>query len=456
MSRENSLLKVLLIDDDINLCKVLAHQLKKQGYAVTSANDGQSGLRLFRDGSFDLVITDIQMPDITGIEVLQNIRLSDSNVVVIIITAHGSVQNAIEACQLGADDYIAKPFGQEQLLFIIEKALRFRNLQEENADLKMEVAGKYKVTNMISSSPAMQQVLKMSMRVARSNATVLISGESGTGKELIARAIHYNSDRKDKPLVTVNCPSIPENLMESELFGHVKGAFTGAIRDRIGKFEQADGGTLFLDEIGDLKADLQSKLLRVLQEHEFERIGDTRTIKTNVRIIAATNRDLNRMVSEKKFREDLYYRLSVVPIIIPPLRAHKEDIPLLIKHFADRYGGGAKYRFSSDVIEAITAYDWPGNIRELENLIERLITLAGSTGITIADLPENILGKVQPSAAASIPLPEEGIGLDEVERRVISEMLRRTGGNQSETARLLKIPRHVLLYRIKKLGLQGS
>ena len=317
----------------------------------------------------------------------------------------------------------------------------------------MEVAGKYKVTNMISSSPAMQQVLKMSMRVARSNATVLISGESGTGKELIARAIHYNSDRKDKPLVTVNCPSIPHNLMESELFGHVKGAFTGAIRDRIGKFEQADGGTLFLDEIGDLKEDLQAKLLRVLQEHEFERIGDTRTIKTDVRIIAATNRDLNQMVKEKIFREDLYYRLSVVPVLIPPLRAHKEDIPLLIKHFADRYGGGTKYHFSAEVIAAITAYDWPGNIRELENLIERLITLAGSTEITITDLPENILGKIQPSATGSISLPEEGIGLDEVERRVISEMLRRTGGNQSETARLLKIPRHVLLYRIKKLGI---
>jgi two-component system NtrC family response regulator len=350
-------LRVLLIDDDINLCKVLAYQLDKNNFRVTAANDGNEGLRLFQQGEFDIVITDIQMPDISGIDVLGRIRNEDDQVIIIIITAHGSVENAIEACRLGANDYLTKPFGQEQLLFIIEKAVRLQKLQLENALLKQEVAGKYKFENMVANSARMQEILKLTVQVAKSNATVLITGESGTGKELIARAIHYNSPRKPKPLITVNCPSIPENLIESELFGHVKGAFTGAIKDRKGQFEQADGGSIFLDEIGDIKPDTQAKLLRVLQEHEFQRIGGSKIIKVDVRVIAATNRDLDQLVKEKQFREDLYYRLSVVPINIAPLRERIEDIPFLVDLFIKRYGEGKNFKVSNRKCKGIRKFN---------------------------------------------------------------------------------------------------
>ncbi len=379
-------MKVLLIDDDFNLCKVLAYQLEKNGFTVSTAKNGEEGISLFSKNEFDIVITDIQMPDISGIDVLRKIRGENEKVVIIIITAHGSVENAIEACKLGANDYLTKPFGQEQLLFIIEKAVQLQQLQNENALLKQEVVGKYKFDNMVADSARMQEVLKLTIQVARSNATVLITGESGTGKELIARAIHYNSPRKAKPLITVNCPSIPENLIESELFGHVKGAFTGAIKDRKGQFEQADGGSIFLDEIGDLREDLQAKLLRVLQEHEFQPVGGSKTIKVDVRIIAATNRNLEHLIKEKKFREDLYYRLSVVPIIIAPLRERKEDIPFLIDFFIKKYSEGRKFKVSSEAIKTLQNYEWPGNVRELENIIERILTLATDSEITIANI----------------------------------------------------------------------
>lgn len=444
----------MLIDDDINLCKVLAYQLEKNGFIVRTVNNGNDGLKLFNKESFDIVITDIQMPDISGIDVLRNIRRENEKVVIIIITAHGSVENAIEACKLGANDYLTKPFGQEQLLFIIEKAVQIQQLQNENALLKQEVAGKYKFDNMVADSARMQEVLKLTIQVARSNATVLITGESGTGKELIARAIHYNSPRKEKPLITVNCPSIPENLIESELFGHVKGAFTGAIKDRKGQFEQADGGSIFLDEIGDLREDLQAKLLRVLQEHEFQPVGGSKTIKVDVRIIAATNRNLELLVKQKRFREDLYYRLNVVPIIISPLRERKEDIPFLIDFFVKKYSEGRKFKVSSEAIKTLQNYEWPGNVRELENIIERILALATDSEITIANIPEYISGRFYEPSGTTINIPEEGIALDTVERMVIKEILQRTGGNRSKTARMLQIPRHVLLYRLKKFGLE--
>ncbi len=447
-------LKVLLIDDDINLCKVLAYQLEKNGFIVRTANNGNVGMKLFNKESFDIVITDIQMPDISGIDVLRKIRAINDQVIVIIITAHGSVDNAIEACRLGADDYLAKPFGQEQLLFIIEKAVQLHQLQEENALLKQEVTGKYKFENMIANSARMQEVLKLTTLVAKSNATVLITGESGTGKELIARAIHYNSPRKAKPLITVNCPSIPENLIESELFGHVKGAFTGAIKDRKGQFEQADGGSIFLDEIGDLRENLQAKLLRVLQEHEFQRIGDSKTIKVDVRIIAATNRDLEQLLKEKKFREDLYYRLSVVPIKIAPLRERKEEIPFLVDFFINRYGVGNKFKISGEALKSLQDYEWPGNVRELENIIERILALATNSEITVANIPDHISGRFHEPSGTTFNIPEEGIALEALERMVIKEILQRTGGNRSKTARMLQIPRHVLLYRLKKFGLE--
>ncbi len=445
---------ILLIDDDINLGKVISYQLEQEGYKVDKATKGKDGLALFNKNNYDIVISDIQMPDLTGIDVLTEIRRKDKQVIVIMITAYGSVDNAIEACRLGADDYITKPFGKEQLLFTMGKSLRLRDLQKENLNLRHELVDKFRFENMVARSGPMQEVLRITSKVAASNATVLILGESGTGKELIARAIHYNSLRKDKPFVTVNCPSIPDNLLESELFGHVKGAFTGAVKDRAGKFELADGGTIFLDEIGDLKEDLQAKLLRVLQEREYERVGGGEPVKVDVRILAATNQDLLQLVKEKKFREDLYYRLSVVPIILPPLRDRKEDIPFLIDFFLKRYGGGRAFEIDAKVINALQKYHWPGNVRELENIIERMVTLAAGDRITLQDLPSYILSEVGDSSSSSLlRIPEEGISLQAVEKQVILELLKRTQGNQSQAARLLQIPRHVLIYKMKKLGI---
>ena len=446
-------MKILLIDDDFNLCKVLAYQLEKNGFDVKTALNGKDGLSLYDKEPFDIVITDIQMPGISGIDILGQIRRKNEQVIIIIITAHGSVENAIEACRLGANDYLSKPFGQEQLLFIIEKAVKLQKLQNENVLLKQEVAGKYKFDNMVTHSSKMQEVLKLTMRVASKNVTVLITGESGTGKELIARAIHYNSYRKEKPLITVNCPSIPENLIESELFGHIKGAFTGAIKDRKGQFEQADGGTIFLDEIGDLKENLQAKLLRVLQEHEFQPVGDSKTIKVDVRIIAATNRNLEDLVKEKKFREDLYYRLSVVPINIAPLRERKEDIPFMIDFFIAKHGEGKKIKISNELIKIFQNYEWPGNVRELENIIERILALATGPEITITDIPAHISEEFLEPVGMTINIPEEGIALESIENSVIRKVLERAGGNRSKAARLLHIPRHVLLYRMKKYGI---
>ncbi len=357
-------LNVLLIDDDINLCRVLSYQLQKNNYEVQIAHEGNEGLRLFRQGNLDVVLLDIQMPDVSGIQVLREIRREDKNVVVIMITAYGSVDSALDACRIGADDYITKPFGQEQMLFVIEKAVRLRRLQQENIELHHELEDKHQFGNIVAKSATMEEVLRTASKVANSDATVLILGESGTGKEVLARAIHYNSPRKDKPLITVNCPSVPDNLLESELFGHVKGAFTGAVKDRKGKFEMAEGGTIFLDEIADLKESLQAKLLRVLQEHEIEPVGSSRKIKTDARVIAATNKDLEKRVEEGLFREDLYYRLNVVPITIPPLRERKEEIPYLVDYFVEKYGKGQKYDISPDFTEAMKNYHCPGLARE--------------------------------------------------------------------------------------------
>ncbi len=445
---------VLLIDDDVNLNKVISYQLEKQGYRVSTAKSGKEGLNLFHKHPPDIVLLDIQMPDLSGIQVLEEMRRQNRQAVVIMITAYGSVENALEACRLGADDYITKPFGQEQLFFVIEKALQFRRLQQENTQLRQELVGKYRFENMVARSAKMEDVLRMVGQVAQSDATVLILGESGTGKELIARALHYNSPRQDKPFVTVNCPSIPENLLESELFGHVKGAFTGAVKDRKGKFELADGGSIFLDEIGDLPENLQAKLLRVLQEQEFERLGDSRTIKVDVRVIAATNKDLFQRVQEGKFREDLYYRLSVVPITLPPLRERKEEIPYLVDFFLERYGKGKSFTLEPATLSALQAYDWPGNIRELENAMERAVILAKEERITPDLLPAHISGKQQTPSTSGFRIENSAdLSLEAIEKRAIEEALHRSGGNQTRAAQLLKIPRHVLIYRMKKLGM---
>lgn len=449
----NRFKNILLIDDDQNLNKVISFQLDQMGFHVTTATDGTSGLRLFKQGSFDIVITDLQLPGISGMEVLTSIRRLDKNVIILIITAFGTVENAIEASKLGADDYLTKPFGKETLRFIIEKAIQFRMLQVENIQLRGELYQKYDFGNLIGKSAAMEDVLKLTGRVAESDATVLIQGESGTGKELIARAIHYNSPRKDKPFITVNCPSIPENLMESELFGHIRGAFTGALKDRKGKFQLADQGTIFLDEIGDLKEDLQARLLRVLQEKEFERVGESVPHKVDVRIVAATNKNLEELVQTGRFREDLYYRLNVVSIMIPPLRDRKEDIPFLVDHFIDKYSQGRHHTITDEAMDLLMQYDWHGNVRELENTIERAIVISRDPVIG-----PDALQPIARSLKQKVKLPTEmgdteDLTFEEIERRAILNTLHKTKGNQTKAAKSLDIPRHVLIYRMKKLGI---
>ena len=445
--------RILVIDDDVNLCKIITHQLQSAGNEVTSANSGEAGLAAFQRDYFDVVLSDLQMPDMNGMEVLKKIREKDPTVLVIMITAYGSIESAVSACKLGATDYLTKPFSKEQLLFTIEKALKLRNLQEENRQYRRELEKRYQPDGLVAQSPAMQKLMQMVYQVAESDATVLILGESGTGKELIARAIHYNSLRKDKPLITVSCPSIPENLLESELFGHIKGAFTGALKDRKGKFEMADGGTIFLDEIGDLPASLQAKLLRVLQEMEFERLGSSRLIKVNVRVIAATNKNLFEEVRDGHFREDLFYRLSVVPVQLPPLRERKEEIPRLAQLFTERYGRGQEYHLTPEALAMLQKYDWPGNIRQLENVIERAVVLSVNRKIDVESLPVFVRNNQTPQNPVSIEPFGNDFSLDEMEKKLILDALEKSGGNQSQAARLLKIPRHVLIYRLKKLGI---
>jgi two-component system NtrC family response regulator len=444
--------KILLIDDDESLNKVISYQLKQMKFEVTTAVDGNSGLTLFKQAAYDIVITDLQLPGMSGMELLTAIRRLDKNVIIIIITAYGTVDNAVEASHLGADDYLTKPFGKETLRFVIEKAVQLRKLQLENVQLRGELYHKYNFGNLIGRSSAMEDVLKLTGRVAESGATILIQGESGTGKELIARAVHYNSPRKERSFITVNCPSIPENLIESELFGHVKGAFTGANKDRIGKFQMADQGTIFLDEIGDLKEDLQARLLRVLQEKEIERIGDSIPINIDVRIVAATNKNLEQLVKDGKFREDLYYRLNVVNIIIPPLRDRKDDIPFLVDHFIKKYGKEKQYTITDEAMKILDEYYWPGNVRELENCIERAIVVSTEPVITPALLPPNVKHIAPKELHSTIPADEAGLTLEEIERRAIISALDKAGGNQTKAAKLLDIPRHVLIYRMKKLG----
>ncbi len=445
--------QLLLVDDDPSLLRVLEHQLSQAGYSVTTAENLQRARQRFVEKSFDAVVCDLALPDGSGIDFLKFVRQQSLDVIFIIITAYGTIDNALEACRQGADDYVAKPFGREQLLFTLEKALRTRQLETENIQLRSELLKNYDFSAIIARSQPMQEVLKMVARVVETEATVLILGESGTGKELIARAIHYNSGRKNGPLVVVNCPSIPDNLLESELFGHVKGAFTGATRDRRGKFEQANGGTIFLDEIGDLKPELQAKLLRVLQERVIERVGGDRPIEVDVRILAATNRNLEKLVQEGVFREDLYYRLSVFPIRIPPLRERREDIPHLAQYFLNKFGSSKRMRISPEAMDALMAYDWPGNVRELENVMERATILADGGVIGLDVLPAHVVHGRKAEPGASDGGTGDVHSLAEIEKEAILNALNKCHGNQTAAAKMLGIPRHVLIYRMKKLGI---
>jgi two-component system NtrC family response regulator len=446
---------VLVIDDDASLRRVIEFTLHEAGYRVLTAAEGAEGLRLFALEKPPVVITDIQMPTLSGYEVLKKIKADSPGTLVIVITAFGSVERAVEAMKLGAYDYLTKPFSRDELRLVVAKALSFSGLQEENVRLREELSARVDFAHLVGISDEMQQVFDMVRRVAATEATVLISGESGTGKELIARAIHNGSERREGAFVAVNCAAIPAELLESELFGHLKGSFTGAVKDRKGKFELADGGTLFLDEVGELPVELQPKLLRALQEREIEPVGGTPR-RIDVRVVAATNRDLEAAMDEGTFREDLYYRLAVIPVHLPTLRQRRSDIPLLVQHFLQKHGGGAAVTVDAAALAALTAYDWPGNVRELENAVERMLILRRGEVIGEGDLPPKVRGEGKPASGGVLNLPAEGYPLEELEKEAVLEALRRNGWNQTKAAAFLRIPRHILLYRMEKFGIKKA
>jgi len=441
--------KILIIDDDASLRRVLEYNLQQAGYDVSAASSGEEGLHLFTEVSPALVITDMKMPGMDGMQVLKSIKEQSAETLVIIITAFGTVDIAVEAMKGGAHDYITKPFNRDALRLTVDKALQFTRLSAENRRLKSELADRDDFRTIVGSSPQMEKVFATIRKVADSEASVFITGESGTGKELVARSIHSQSGRRNGPFVAINCAAIPRDLLESELFGHVKGAFTGAIRDKDGKFQRAEGGTLFLDEIGDMPLELQPKLLRALQERMVEPLGGTKPQKLDVRVVTATNLDMDKALAAGDFREDLFYRLSVIPIHLPPLRERRDDIPLLLKYFCTKHGC-EQVTFDSSAMTALTAYPWPGNVRELENMVERLLIMRNGDTITLDDLPDKIGTCHTLSATAVINLPDEGYSLEQLEREVVYEALERNGWNQTAAARFLRIPRHTLIYRMEK------
>ena len=445
---------ILLIDDDDSLRRVMEFSLTEAGYTVRAAANGEDGLRLFEQDSFNAVITDITMPGMSGMDVLAKIRELNELVPVIVITAYGTIESAVDAMKKGAFDYITKPFNRDELRLTLEKALKMRRLEKENVELRAQVNERYRFESIIGAGQKIKDVLDMAGRVAASDASVLITGESGTGKELLAKGIHYNSRRIDGPFVAINCAAIPENLIESELFGHVKGSFTGAVKDREGKFEQADGGTLFLDEIGELRVELQAKILRALQERQVDRVGGTRPIDVDVRVIAATNKDVDRAVKEGNFREDLYYRLSVVTLQMPPLRERREDIPLLADYFLKKFNRDADVRLDPEALSVMKAYGWPGNVRELENVIERASVLRRSAVITTSDLPDKLKKGKTDVGQIILNLPDEGISLEELEKNLIMKALDVHKGNQTRAAEYLGITRPTLIYRMEKYGIK--
>ncbi len=443
--------KILVIDDDPSLRRVMEYNLQQEGYEVSVAASGEKGLGMFDQLMPALVITDMKMPGIDGLDVLRHIRQRSPETLVIIITAFGEVDRAVEAMKAGAYDYIQKPFSRDSLKLTVSKALQYSGVIEENRRLKSQLDEKAGFRNMIGTSNEMQKVFDVINKVADTEAAVLITGESGTGKELVARAIHAQSSRRNAPFVAINCSAIPRELIESELFGYTKGAFTGALKDKAGKFQLAEGGTLFLDEIGELLPELQPKLLRALQEKEIDPVGSDKPLKIDVRVLSATNLDIRKAVTGGSFREDLYYRLSVIEIHLPPLRERRDDIALLIRHFCEKHGS-AEVQFSRDALEVMRHYPWPGNIRELENTVERILILRHSDSIGVSDLPENMLQK-KTEANNMINLPDEGYPLDDLEKNIIIHALEKNSWNQAAAARFLSIPRHVLIYRIEKYGI---
>lgn len=451
---------ILVVDDSPAVLNGIAEILQSNGYTVDTAPDGAIAIDKINDKFYDIILTDLAMPKKDGMEVLKYITENSPESMCIIITGYGIIKNAVEAIRSGAFDYLTKPVKSEEIQVVIERALNYRDLKRENTTLKKQLTTRYAYENIVGDSENICAVFRLIDKVAQTDSTVLIMGESGTGKELIAHAIHYQSDRRDKPFIPVNCGAIPEELLESELFGHEKGAFTHAIRTRIGRFELAHSGTIFLDEIGDMSPNLQVKILRVLQGHQFERIGGTKTIKTDIRVIAATNKNLEEAVEAGRFREDLYYRLNVIPIHVPPLRERASDIPLLAHHFLEKFNKSKKKNIKSiskEVMQCFMSYNWPGNVRELENMIERLIILANDDKITIRDLPERLLAHRKKDTARPQQhnaLPEEGLYLhavvNEFEKNLILQALDRSGWVKNKAAQLLNLNRTTLIEKMKK------
>lgn len=447
---------ILVVDDDASQRRLIEFWLQEEGFRTVTAVDGSSALRAFAQHAPALVITDVRMPGMSGIDLLGRIKADSPDTPFILITAFATVDDAVEAMKLGADDYLLKPLKEEELKIGVRRALEHQQLVDENRYLRELAGDTFRFENIIAQSRKMRSVLETAAQVARRDSTVLLGGESGTGKELLAKAIHQNSLRADKPFVAVNCGALPESLAESELFGHRKGSFTGAIADRAGKFETANGGTIFLDEIGELTPPLQVKLLRVLQEREIDKIGNPHPLKVNVRIIAATNRNLKNLVEDGQFREDLYYRLSVVMIDLPSLRERRDDIPLLARHFlkclAKQYEMPV-LSITDEAMDKIGRYDWPGNVRELQNVMERIAVLAKEERIGLVDLPPEIIRAESRIASINLKLPEEGIDLEAIEKEIIQLALEKCDWNQTQAAKYLNMSRKTLIYRMEKFSL---
>ncbi|HEX2767958.1 MAG TPA: sigma-54 dependent transcriptional regulator [Geobacteraceae bacterium] len=451
--------KILIVDDELSMREFLSILLEREGFLTRLAENAESALQLLESENFELVISDVNMPGLDGIRLLERIKKLAPETAVLLITAFSTAEQAVEAMKLGAYDYIAKPFKVEEIKVLVRNALEKRTLQKENIRLKQEIQERYSFSGLIGKSKKMREVYTLIEKVSTSNTNVLVLGESGTGKELAAKAIHYNSPRKDKPFVPVNCGAIPENLMESELFGHKKGSFTGAIADRPGLFEQAEGGTLFLDEIGEVPLQLQTKLLRVLQEREFRKVGGTEDKRADVRIVAASNRELEEQVNEGTFREDLFYRINVVQIRMPSLRERPEDIPLLVEHFHKKYAQGPHEGeiITSGALKVLLSYSFPGNVRELENTVERCMVLGDKT-ISVECLPPRLLEYQQAPATNDVyAIPGEGMNLeaylDGIEKRFLLLALEKSGGVKKKAAEILGLTFRSFRYRLAKFGM---
>ena len=471
----DSLKHLLLVEDEAPLRQAIAEQLADRGYQVEQAESGEAALAHLTEFAFDIIVTDLRLPGIDGSAVIEAAVARYPHIIAIVVTGFGTVKDAVEAIKRGAWDFVSKPFQIDELLHVLDSAIEQRRLKSENAYLRSQLEERYSFEGIVGKSRPMERLFQLLETVAPTNSTILITGETGTGKEVVARAIHHNSPRRAHRFVALNCSAIPETLLEAELFGHVRGAFTGAVGNRQGRLEQAHKGTLFLDEVGTMSVALQMKLLRVLQEREFERVGDSHTIKVDVRVIAATNSDLARLVAEGQFREDLFYRLNVIPVQLPPLRDRKEDIPLLVQHFlakfeAERDAGAAaddqsakasaerhlRLTVSQEAMRRLMAYAWPGNVRQLENAVERAVAFtAGRSQIDVGDLPTEVQQAQETAAASTVTLPEDGMDLDafvaNIERELIQRSLERTGGNKGQAARLLNLKRTTLVEKLKRL-----